>query len=96
MTLLETLQLSIKFKRMGHIGKSKPDNCDGAVIIWAVLDKPPTKLTELTQHAMATRTPYIMHFDEQQRGKRVYLAMAWQNRRGHLGAWSDMFEAVIP
>jgi hypothetical protein len=45
---------------------------------------------------MASRTPHTLIFDEGQRGKTVQIALAWQNERGILGAWSEYKSAVIP
>jgi hypothetical protein len=45
---------------------------------------------------MASRTPHTLIFEEGQRGKTVQIALAWQNERGILGAWSEYKSAVIP
>jgi hypothetical protein len=45
---------------------------------------------------MASRTPHLLQFPENLRGKTVYIAGCWQNERGILGAWSDIQSAVIP
>ena len=51
---------------------------------------------DLAQHALATRTPYVLQFDETERGKTVYFAAAWQNERGQIGAWSEIEKAFVP
>ncbi|MCL1911832.1 MAG: hypothetical protein FWG13_06475 [Leptospirales bacterium] len=51
---------------------------------------------ELTHHAMASRTPHVIEFKESERGKTVYIALRWQNERGHLGPFSEVQSAVIP
>jgi hypothetical protein len=35
-------------------------------------------------------------FEEEERGSTVYIAAAWQNERGNIGAWSEILSAVIP
>jgi hypothetical protein len=35
---------------------------------------------------MASKTPHTLNFTEEERGKTVYIAAAWQNERGNLGA----------
>jgi hypothetical protein len=45
---------------------------------------------------MASRTPHTLQFAEEERGKTVYIALAWQNERGHIGPWSDIQNTVIP
>jgi hypothetical protein len=45
---------------------------------------------------MASRTPHALEFDESERGKTVYIALAWQNERGILGRWSEYKNAIVP
>jgi len=68
----------------------------GAVIVWDVLAAPPPDLHHLTFHTMASKTPYAIKFAEEERGKTVYIAAAWQNERGNVGQWSEILSAVIP
>ena len=89
-------QLSVDFWILGADHKAKPAGYDGAVIIWEVLDTPPTTHSQLTHHALASRTPYKLYFDESERRKQVYVAFAWQNARGIQGQWSEIKSAYIP
>ena len=89
-------QILIEFWVKGTTHKAKPAGYDGAVCVWDVLDTPPQRPEDLTQHTMASRTPHTLNFDETQRGKTVYIAAAWQNERGNTGAWSEIQSAVIP
>jgi hypothetical protein len=89
-------ELNIDFWIQGMTHKAKPEGYDGAVIIWGVRDTAPEKPEELEHHSMASRTPFTLHFDEAERGKTAYVAAAWQNERGILGAWSAYKSAVIP
>ena len=86
----------IHFKVLGAFGTAKPDGYDGAVIIWDVLDAPPADVSALNRHTMASRTPHTLEFPEEERGKTVYVALAWQNERGILGRWSEIKSTVIP
>jgi hypothetical protein len=45
---------------------------------------------------MASRTPKSITFDETERGRTVYVALAWQNNRGNIGQWSEIQNAIIP
>ena len=56
----------------------------------------PANPDELEHHTMASRTPFTLHFDEAERGKTVYVGLAWQNERGILGAYSEYKTAVVP
>jgi len=88
-------ELSVSFWIHGANNKAKPKNYDGAVVIWQQLDTPPTKHSELTNHALASRTPYRIKFEETDRRKEVYVAMCWQNARGIRGAWTEIKSAYI-
>jgi hypothetical protein len=60
------------------------------------LGAPPAEPDGLTRHTMASRTPHALAFNEEERGKTAYIAAAWQNERGIIGAWSEIQSAVIP
>ena len=88
--------VKVRFKVLGASGRAKPSRYDGAVIIWAVLDKPPSGIVELTRHAMASSTPHTIWFSDEERCKKVYVALAWQNDRGIVGPWTDIQWAAVP
>ncbi|MDR0613092.1 MAG: hypothetical protein LBG45_06375 [Dysgonamonadaceae bacterium] len=93
---LGNLVLSAAFEDR-DTGKSIiPYYLTGAVIYYAVSDTPVTDQKELVHSQLATRSPLELIFDTTQRGKTVYLAARWQNRRGELGPWSEIIFAVIP
>ena len=89
-------QVTVDFWVKGADNKAKPAGYDGAVIIWEVLDEPPADYSALVHHALASRTPYRLHFDESERRKQVYVAMAWQNARGIMGEYSEIKSVYIP
>jgi len=89
-------ELVIDFWIQGMAHKAKPQGYDGAVIIWEIRDAPPESPDDLTHHTMASRTPFTLHFEETERGKTVFVGLAWQNERGIIGAWSEFKSAVIP
>jgi hypothetical protein len=89
-------EILINFWVKGETHKAKPSGYDGAVIIWDILDEPPASIHDLTLHTMASRTPHALEFTEEERGKTVYIAAAWQNERGLVGNWSEILSAVIP
>jgi hypothetical protein len=45
---------------------------------------------------LATRTPHILEFTEEERGKTVYVAICWQNEKGEKGPWSEIESAIVP
>ena len=89
-------ELVIDFWIQGAAHKAKPLNYNGALIIWGIRDTPPARPNELPNHIMATSTPHTLHFAESERGKTVWIALAWQNERGHIGEWSQFRSAIIP
>jgi hypothetical protein len=89
-------EVLVNFWIKGQTHRAKPEGYDGAVIVWDMLDAPPANPAALTQHTMASRTPHALMFGETERGMTVYIAAAWQNRRGITGHWSEIQSAVIP
>ena len=91
-------QLRVDFWQEGAAHKAKPEGYDGAVTVWGIVEKGhiPANPDDLPHHAMASRTPFILHFDGAERGKEVAISMAWQNERGILGPWSPIMTAIIP
>jgi hypothetical protein len=89
-------EVLVNFWVKGEKSKAKPLGYDGAVLIWDILDSPPDEPHSLNRHTMASRTPHTLQFTEEERGKTVYIALAWQNERGLIGAWSEIQSAVIP
>jgi len=90
-------ELLLHFWIKGQRGRrAKPDGYKGAVIAWDVRDTPPERPEDLTRRALATRTPYVLEFDETERGKTVYYSAAWQNDRAEIGPWSEIKKAFVP
>jgi hypothetical protein len=73
-----------------------PEYLTGAVVYYLVSDTPVTDQNSLAFSKLATRSPLELTFEPAQRGKMVYLAARWQNRRGELGPWSEIVSCVIP
>jgi hypothetical protein len=74
----------------------KPPGQLGAEICWAILDSPPTAISDLTNTTFVTRSPLILNFDENQRGKILYFCLRWENTRGEKGPSSEIASAIIP
>jgi hypothetical protein len=89
-------RLKASFHDQGSKSKAKPYGVDGVVFIYAVLDAPPADHNALTRSVMATRTPHIFEFTEEERGKTVYMAACWQNEKGRKGPWSEIVSAIVP
>jgi hypothetical protein len=76
--------------------RGKPDGQHGVEIRWAILDSPPTTINDLINSSFSTRSPFLLDFDENQRGKTVYFCLRWENTRGEKGPWSEIVSAIIP
>jgi hypothetical protein len=50
----------------------------------------------MTNTVLATRSPHLLHFDEEERGKRVYITLQWQNESGIRGDPAEMQMAIVP
>jgi hypothetical protein len=61
------------------------------------LDAPaPTHIDQLTHSLLDGRQPCELSFPEEDWGKVVYFATAYQNERGELGDWSPIGSVIIP
>jgi hypothetical protein len=89
-------QLQLDFRVQGASNKERPAHYAGAVVVWDVLNEAPAHPKDLTNHALACRTPYAINFDGTQRGKRGYAALCWENEKGQRGAWSEVKAAIVP
>jgi hypothetical protein len=63
---------------------------NGAVISWGIFDAPPAGPEALTHTELATRSPHLLHFQEEDRGKTVYISLQWQNESGIRGDPTEM------
>jgi hypothetical protein len=89
-------ELRVYYQQKGTDQKAKPAGYDGAVIIWHIGEQAPVEPTQFMYHNMAKRTPHTLRFEEKDRGKKVWIALCWQNGRGIRGQWSQYKNAVIP
>ena len=88
--------LTINFRDHNKTTKAKPTGVSGAIIRWALLDTPPTCVEDLVNAKLDTASPFTVNFEENQRGKKVYICLAWQNTKGEIGPWSEIGAAIIP
>jgi hypothetical protein len=68
----------------------------GAEIGWDILDVPPVNWSQLRRFAFTTASPLRLGFEGNQRGKRLYFALRWENTRGVKGPWSEILDTIIP
>jgi hypothetical protein len=77
-------------------GTAKPAYVHGAEFRWAILDAPPVDWSELTHSVFDLRTPLMLTFTGEQRGKMLYIAARWENTRGEKGPWNNIEWVIIP
>jgi hypothetical protein len=76
--------------------RARPDGAVGIELVCAVLASPPKDTDELTRFVSATRSPLILNFREEDRGKTVYIAGHWKGSGQSAGPWSAIISAIIP
>jgi hypothetical protein len=89
-------QVIILFHDEGTTSRAIPYGMNGAVIFWKVSDAPITDPKLLDRTELATKSPFVLHFDETDRGKVVTIALQWQNEGGVRGDYSTIESAIIP
>jgi hypothetical protein len=89
-------QLYIRYRDHASNSRAKPYRVHAVEIRWAILEKPPTNIDELIHSEINTRSPFILSFQENERGKTVYFCLRWENTRGEKGPWSEITSAIIP
>jgi hypothetical protein len=88
--------LKIHFSDATSDRRGKPPGVHGAEIRRAILPAPPQSISDLTEPAFDTQSPFKIDFDESQRGKTVYFCLRWENMRGEKGPWSEIVSAIVP
>jgi hypothetical protein len=89
-------RLAINFRDKNSKTRKKPEGMHGVEIRWAILDTSPVTIEELLHSGFDTRTPFVINFDENQRGKTVYFCLCWENNTGEKGPWSGIVKAIVP
>ncbi|MDR1862296.1 MAG: hypothetical protein LBQ67_00080 [Treponema sp.] len=89
--------IKVHYRDQNSSRRGKPAKVHGIEIRWAILDRPPGDLSELTNSGFDTRPPFVLEFGEHQRGLHVYLAGRWEiQREGEKGHFGDIVNAIIP
>jgi hypothetical protein len=88
--------IRIRFRAENAKRWGKPPRVHGLECLWVIADTAPTKIKDLLHSSFATRTPLDLTFDEDQRGKRFWFAVRWENGTVLKGKWSEIFSAIIP
>jgi hypothetical protein len=97
----DTRLLAIHFQDQGSESKAIPYGLNGAVVSSGIFDAPPAGPEllisgEAGSTELATRTPFLLRFKEEHRGKTVYIALQWQNESGDRGDYTEIQSAIVP
>lgn len=88
--------LEIHFKPEGEKGSARPKGYSGAVIRYGVLESQPASENDLLLSILATRSPHVFEFASEERDKKAYFAIAWQNQKGEMGPFSEIQTENVP
>jgi hypothetical protein len=87
----------VYYKDEGSPRRGKPHGVRGIEVCWAILDNPPSDISQLTRSNFDTKAPLDLEFGEAERGKKVYLCGRWEiDREGIKGPWGDIEEIIVP
>ena len=92
----EISEIQAFFTVKGAANKAKPTGYYGAVFAWGFSDEVPKTIDELPHRVLATRSPFSLKFNGADRGKRVWISAAWQNRRGIIGNFCPVQTTLVP
>jgi hypothetical protein len=91
-------RVSIHYRVLGSTRRGKPPKVAGIEIRSSIRDTPPVTIEEDLIHShFDTKSPLVLHFDEDSRGKRLYLAGRWEiQREGIKGDFGPVIDVIIP
>jgi hypothetical protein len=72
-----------------------PANMTGVMLYWLISDTPIERHEELYNTRLLTNHISLLNFAPDQRGKTLYVACRWENRKG-MGDWSIIQSIIIP
>jgi hypothetical protein len=88
--------VEIHFRDKGSSRRGKPKGVQGAKFAGGILDHPPASIADLTMSRFDPASPFVLNFEENQRGKTLYYALRWENAKGEGGTWSPTEKVIIP
>jgi hypothetical protein len=89
-------QVTIRFWDSVTKKRRKPRGVHGAEIRWAILDRAPLSVKELTNSDFDTASPFTLVFDESDRGKRLYFCLRWESTTNLKGPDGEIYSVIIP
>ncbi|MDR1374557.1 MAG: hypothetical protein LBJ24_06265 [Treponema sp.] len=88
--------LSFRFRGAGRKRWGKPEGVHGMELVWLLSDTPPKLVEDLVHSSFATKSPLVLTFEENERGKRLYYAVRWETGTVKKGDFSEIFLVFVP
>ena len=76
--------------------RAKPHGAQSMELACGVLGSAPGEIGDLPRWVTASKSPAVLTFREEDRGKTVYMAGHWKGTRQQDGPWSGIISAIIP
>jgi hypothetical protein len=91
-------RVAVHYRDEGSDHRGKPAHVSGIEVRWAIMDRPPANIEkELIHSSFDTRSPLNLDFEEEDRGKHLYMAGRWEiHREGTKGLFGAVVDAFIP
>ncbi|MDR3235534.1 MAG: hypothetical protein LBT48_02260 [Prevotellaceae bacterium] len=89
-------RLILPFYDLDTMRRAKPAGAHGVEICWAVFNEQVVKVGDLVNTSFATRSPFFLDFNDEQRGHFAYFCLRWVNTRGVKGPFGEIVSAIIP
>lgn len=89
--------IKVYYKDEGASRRGKPAGVKGIEIKWAKRKEPPKDISELVNSAFDTNPPLELHFEEHERGEKIFMCGLWEiQREGEKGPPGDIVEVIVP
>ncbi|MDR0603762.1 MAG: hypothetical protein LBG80_05605 [Bacteroidales bacterium] len=87
-----TIHFFDKESQLSH----RPHGASGVELQWEVRDNPPEDADNLMSSAFRKRPPFVLYFEEKDRGRTIYLRLRWKGNTDGYSPWSEIVTAIIP
>jgi hypothetical protein len=89
-------QLTLRMREHGATHWGRPAHVHGIELAWGIMENRPEHVSALHHTDSASSNPFVLDFEESERGKRVFYCARWLNNKMQHGPWSDIESAIVP
>ena len=93
-SVIRVLKIRVRDHNSSHW--RKPAYVRSMELAWGISECCPKHISDLHNLEIATSNPFVLTFEEEERGKKVYYASRWLNNKAQAGPWSDIESAFVP